>query len=212
MMRGQIPSSMFLIVWLLLTPWASEVAFSQAVVLEDFQNPDPEGFPQGWDGSRSKMTAKEAYSIHQEGETSFLKGKGANQRAFTKNITWNPKTHPILKWRWRAHSIPENTEIVAAVFASLDVDFIGIPVNTKYIWSVNKSKGTISEGGFFRPAEVVVRSGQAPLGEWIEEEVNAYEDFKDIHEHEPAEHAWGISLQSGPGVEVDFGSIEILPE
>ncbi len=30
------------------------------VVLEDFQHPDEDAFPQGWEGSRSKVTAKEA--------------------------------------------------------------------------------------------------------------------------------------------------------
>ena len=27
----------------------------------------------------------------------FLKGKGANQRVYTKNIDWNPQTHPDFK-------------------------------------------------------------------------------------------------------------------
>ncbi len=37
---------------------------SPGVVLEDFQHPDEDAFPQGWEGSRSKVTAKVAYSIH----------------------------------------------------------------------------------------------------------------------------------------------------
>ena len=48
-----------------------------------------------------------------------------------------------------------------------------------------------------------------PIGQWVEERVNAYEDFKRIHQHEPAEQAWGISIQGGPGVEVDFGPIAV---
>lgn len=179
------------------------------VVLEDFQHPDEDAFPQGWEGSRSKVTAKEAYSIHKEGETAFLKGKGANQRVYTKHIIWDPKTHPILRWRWRIHSVPENTEFIAAVFANLDLDYLFIPVSTKYVWSGTREKGDVKDGGIFSAAEVVIRSGNGPIGEWIEEEVNAYQDFKDIHNHDPAPQAWGISLQSGPGVEVDFGSIEI---
>jgi len=184
-------------------------AAPHVVVLEDFQHPDEDAFPQGWEGSRSKVTAKEAYSIHKEGETAFLKGKGANQRVYTKDITWDPKTHPILRWRWRIHSVPENTEFIAAVFANLDLDYLFIPVSTKYVWSGTREKGDVKDGGIFSAAEVVIRSGNGPIGEWIEEEVNAYQDFKDIHHHEPAPQAWGISLQSGPGVEVDFGSIEI---
>ncbi len=193
-------------------PMTSGTAFSQTVTLENFKNPDGEQFPKGWDGSRSTITAREAYAIHRQGDTAFLKGKGANQRVYTKNIDWDPRTHPILKWRWRLHVVPERAEFLAAVFANLDTDLMFIPVSTKYVWSGTKPKGSVTDGGMFGAAEVVVRSGVQPVGEWVEEEVNAYRDFKEIHQHEPAVRAWGISLQSGPGVEIDFGSIEVRAE
>ena len=106
-------------------------------------------------------------------------------------------------------SIPEDAEFVAAVFPNLDTDLVLIPVSTKYVWSIGKKKGMVTDGGFFRPAEIVVRSGNQPVGEWIEEKVNVYKDFKQIHEHEPAAQAWGISLLGGPGVEIDFGPLEV---
>ncbi|MDA0739541.1 MAG: DUF3047 domain-containing protein [Nitrospirae bacterium] len=194
-------------------PWGSLVyaddSHSSGVVLEDFQTPDADGFPQGWEGSRSKVTAQEAYSLHKEDNMAFLKGKGANQRVYTKHINWDPKTHPILRWRWRVISAPENADFMASVFANLDLDYMFIPVSTKYVWSGTRKKGDVKDGGMFGAAEVVVRTGNEQFGEWIQEEVNAYKDFIDIHKHEPAAKAWGISLQSGPGVEVDFGSIEI---
>ena len=195
-----------------LTVMASMPAFSEVVTLENFQNSDEEQFPQGWDGSRSKITAKETYSLRREGGTAFLKGKGANQRVYTKNIAWNPRTHPMLTWRWRLHVVPEKAEFIAAVFANLDTDLMFIPVSTKYVWSGTKPAGSVTDGGLFGAAEVVVRSGPQPLGEWVEETVNAYKDFIEIHDHDPAPRAWGISLQSGPGVEVDFGSIEVRAE
>jgi hypothetical protein len=80
-----------------------------------------------------------------------------------------------------------------------------IPVCTKYIWSATKPEGTVTEGGMFSGSEIVVQSGATQLGEWVEERVNAYEDFKRIHQHEPAAKAWGISIIAGPGVEIDFG-------
>ena len=196
----------------LCVPMTSGTAFSQAVTLENFESPDEEQFPKGWDGSRSTVTAREAYAIHREGDTAFLKGKGANQRVYTKNIDWDPRTHPILTWRWRLHVVPKKAEFLAAVFANLDTDLMFIPVSTKYVWSGTKAKGSVTDGGLFGAAEVVVRSGPQPVGEWVEEEVNAYRDFREIHQHEPAEWAWGISLQSGPGVEIDFGSIEVRAE
>jgi hypothetical protein len=95
------------------------------------------------------------------------------------------------------------------VYASLDTDLLFIPVFTKYIWSGSKPEGTLVEGGMFSGSEIVVQSGTAPLNEWVEERINVYEDFKRLHQHEPAEKAWGISVYAAPGVEIDFGPITV---
>lgn len=185
---------------------------ASSIVLEDFQDVDSNGFPRHWDAQRSKATAQETYTVHREDGFAFLKAKNATQRIYTKRITWNPRTHPILTWRWRLVSVPEEAEFVAAVYPSLDTDLMFIPVNTKYLWSVKKPRGTITEGGLFRSTEIVIRSGAHPIGEWVEERVNVYEDFKSIHQHEPAPLAWGISLLGGPGVEIDFGPLVAHPK
>jgi hypothetical protein len=182
------------------------------IVLEDFQNPDEQGFPQGWGAQRSTVTARETYTIQKEEGKGFLSAKSANQRVYTKQIQWDPKKHPILTWRWRVRSVPENPEFIAAIYPSLDVDFLFIPVNTKYIWSATLPVGSVKEGGIFSSTEIVIRSGTQSVGEWVEERVNVYQDFLKIHNHEPAPQAWGISLLGGPGVEVDFGSIQALAE
>ena len=185
---------------------------SGTMVLEDFSHPNEKGWPQHWDAQRSVITAQETYAVQQEDGVAFFAAKGANQRVYTKNISWDPKTHPILTWRWRVKSVPEGSELIAAMYPSLDVDLMFIPVNTKYVWSATLPVGSIKEGGMFSSTEIVIRSGAESVGEWVEERVNVYEDFLKIHEHEPAEKAWGISLLGGPGIEVDFGSIEVHRE
>ena len=181
---------------------------SGVLLLEDFSKAEPDGFPQGWQASRSETLTRQAYQIQHEGTQTFLKCKGvdSNVRIF-KRITWDPKTFPVISWRWRLHGPLGGTEPFAAVFVSLDQDFFGIPVNTKYTWSPNVPKGTVIDGGLFRPTQMVLRSGADQVGQWVQERVNAYEDFKRIHKHEPAPQAWGISLVAGPGVEIDFGPI-----
>ena len=178
-------------------------------VLEDFKNPNEKGFPQNWEAQRSTVTAHETYLIQEEAGHSFLAAKNANQRVYTKQISWDPQKYPVLSWRWRARVVPEDAEFIAAIYPSLDIDFMFIPVNTKYLWSATLPVGTVKEGGMFSSTEMVIRSGAEPLGEWVEERINVYEDFLKIHNHEPAEKAWGISLLGGPGVEVDFGSIRV---
>ncbi|NKB80406.1 MAG: DUF3047 domain-containing protein [Nitrospirales bacterium] len=183
-------------------------SLQNVVVLEDFQQPDADGFPIGWEAQRSQVTAMKAYGIQQEQDEAFLSVNGATQRVY-KRVAWDPRTMPVVTWRWRVRAVPDDAELIAAVYVSLDTDLMVIPVATKYTWSLTKPKGTLTEGGLFGAAEVVVRSGDMPVGEWVEERVNAYQDFLNIHDHEPAPKAWGISLLGGPGVEIDFDSLMI---
>jgi hypothetical protein len=195
-----------LIAWLML-PSESPFAQGQQLVLEDFHTKEADGFPANWDheSQRSHSKGREAYKVQSENGTNFLSAKDAGQRLKKKKIDWDPKAYPVLTWRWRLNKAAEGTEPLAALYASLDTDLLFIPVFTKYIWSATKAEGTLTEGGMFSGSEIVVQSGTTQLGQWVEEQVNVYEDFKRLHQHEPAAKAWGISIIAGPGVEIDFG-------
>ncbi len=187
----------------------SAIGQGQTLVLEDFRAKDSGGFPLNWDheNQRSQTKGREAYKVQAEDGVSFLSANNAGQRIKKKKIDWDPKAYPVLTWRWRLNKTAEGTEPLAAIYASLDTDLIFIPVFTKYIWSATKPEGAMVEGGMFSGSEIVVQSGAKEVGQWIEERVNVYEDFKRIHQHEPAPKAWGISIIAGPGVEIDFGPI-----
>ncbi len=184
-------------------------AQNQSLILEDFQGKEADGFPSNWDheNQRSHSKGRDAYKVQTENGVNFLAAKDAGQRIKKKKIDWDPKTFPVLTWRWRLHKATVDTEPIAAIYASLDTDLMFIPVFTKYIWSAAKPEGTLTEGGMFSGSEIVVQSGTKDVGQWFEERVNVYEDFKRIHQHEPAAKAWGISIIAGPGVEIDFGSM-----
>ena len=184
-------------------------AQSQSLVLENFQAKEADGFPMNWENEsqRSESKGRDAYKIQTEDGVNFLAAKDAGQRIKKKKIDWDPKAFPVLTWRWRLHKTRMDTEPIAAIYASLDVDLLFIPVFTKYVWSATKPEGTLTEGGIFSGSEIVVQSGTKDLDQWFEERVNVYEDFKRIHKHEPAAKAWGISIVAGPGVEIDFGSM-----
>ena len=195
------------VITLLVLPLGWFPAQAQQLVLEDFQTKEADGFPASWDheSQRSHSKGRDAYKVQAENGAHFLSAKDAGQRIKKKKIDWDPKAYPVLTWRWRLNKTSEGTEPLAAVYASLDTDLLFIPVFTKYIWSATKPEGTVTEGGMFSGSEIVVQSGTTQLGQWVEERVNAYEDFKRIHQHEPAAKAWGISIIAGPGVEIDFG-------
>ena len=176
------------------------------MVLDDYTVKDADGFPAGWKAQRQETKARMQYTVQSEKGMTFLAGKGADQRVY-KRIAWDPRAMPIVTWRWRVRQAPAGADPVAAVFVSLDTDLMVIPVATKYVWSQTKEVGTTTEGGLFDASEIVLQKGPKGFGEWVEQRVNAYEDFKRIHRHEPAVEAWGISLLAGPGVEVDFGPV-----
>ena len=182
-------------------------------VLEDFSRAEPDGFPVGWQASRNDAATRKAYVVARDGEQSMLRTKGvdAQMRIFNR-VAWDPKEYPIVTWRWRLRAAPSSSEMWAAVFVSLDTDLLIIPVSTKYAWASTGTVGSIKEGELFGAAEVVVRSGPQPIGQWVEERVNVYADFLKVHNHEPAPTAWGISLVTGPGVELDFGRISIAKQ
>jgi hypothetical protein len=184
-------------------------AQSQSLVLEDFQTKDAEGFPVNWEheNQRSQSKGRDAYKVQTEDGVNFLAVKDAGQRIKKKKIDWDPKAFPVLTWRWRLQKATTDTEPIAAIYASLDTDLMFIPVFTKYVWSATKPEGTLTEGGIFSGSEIVVQSGTKAVGEWFEERVNVYADFKRIHKHEPAAKAWGISIIAASGVEIDFGSM-----
>ena len=184
-------------------------AQSQSLILEDFQVKEADGFPSNWEheSQRSQSKGRDAYKVQTENGVNFLAAKDAGQRIKKKKIDWDPKALPVLTWRWRLQKATTDTEPIAAIYASLDIDLMFIPVFTKYVWSATKPEGTLTEGGMFSGSEIVVQSGTKEVGQWFEERVNVYEDFKRIHRHEPAAKAWGISIIAGPGVEIDFGSM-----
>lgn len=191
----------------------SVIAQERILVLEDFQAKETDGFPPLWDheNQRSQSKGREAYKVRSENGTNFLSAKDAGQRIKKKKIDWDPKAYPILTWRWRLNKATAGTEPLAAVYASLDTDLLFIPVFTKYLWSASKPEGTLIEGGMFSGSEIVVQTGAKETGQWFEERVNVYDDFKRIHQHEPAAKAWGISIVAGPGVEIDFGPLIAAP-
>ncbi len=178
------------------------------LVLDDYSTKDVDGFPTTWKAQRQEAKARKQYTVQSERGATFLTARDADQRVY-KKIAWDPRAMPIVTWRWRVKKAPAGADPIAAVFVSLDTDLLVIPVATKYVWSQTRDVGTRTEGGLFDASEIVLQKGPKGFGEWVWQRVNAYEDFKQIHRHEPAVQAWGISLQGGPGVEVDFGSIMV---
>ena len=106
---------------------------------------------------------------------------------YKQPLDWNDKLlseceKTINKW-YESYTDIKKQVLIPEDYLSPLYDDLNTP---GYIANLHKlfekaQKGEIKDGGFFGAAEVVLRSGNEPVGEWIEEEVNAYKDFVEIH-------------------------------
>ncbi len=104
----------------------------------------------------------------------------------------NLRIHNKLRWRWRVWSLPtaadEEVKDKNDSGAAVRIIFHGglRARMLKYVWSSTLPKGTETESaGNGKIKVIVLQSGMSQAGEWIWEEVNAYEDYKRVFGGEP---------------------------
>ena len=179
--------------------WISPAGDS-TFVLESFDYPRflntyPDNIWEGRSGFRYSKTRKEEvyYRIQKEADNYYLSaevtglavnfGREAKVTFRGRQINANLRLHQKLRWRWRVHSLPEGSDetdsdkndSAAAVRLVFGTGFLS-GKTLKYIWSETLPVGTVIEGS--RQHVIVLRSGKENLGEWVWEEVNAYEDYR----------------------------------
>ncbi len=178
------------------------------IVLEDFSQ-----YPQGWNDKGDLSKANEIYqSVRNEAEVYLRARVGSESVRIFKKISWDSKTFPIMEWKWRIKKWPEAGAAQVYLYIALDKDFFGIPIIIKYVWSLDLAEGTVKDGGFFMPTEVVIRSGSTDSDAWVVQRVNARADFKRIIGRDPKGEAYGIGILIDPGMEVEFGEIIAVRE
>jgi hypothetical protein len=178
-------------------------AESDRMILEDFSR-----FPEQWESRSGLSKINEVYQVITHERKVFLRARtGSESVRIFKKIAWDSEAFPIVEWRWKINQWPKDQASNVYFYISLDRDVFGIPTLIKYIWSGHDAVGTIKDGGFFRPMEVVVRSGSNESGDWAIQRVNARADFRQFIGRIPKGRAYGIGILVDPGMDVEFGEI-----
>lgn len=170
------------------------------IQVEDFSRFKVGTFPEGWKargGDGSKI-----YTVKADSE-SYLEAKSLNSSVpIAKEFEYDLKEHPFLSWQWRVFELPqggdERYKKTGDSAAGIYVIFPGVlrPDNIKYVWSSSLPVGTTTESPYNSKTKIVVlRNQSSPLGTWVSEKVNVYEDYKRLFGCEP-KHVQAIGLMS----------------
>ena len=164
---------------------------SAVKLIEDFEGVTP---MDDWsirtfgDSTRYRIVTQEGNSVMHARADSAASG-------YFKKVDLDPKEWPVLSWRWKVTELPDSGDVrfketddygarVYVVFPR----FLKWKTKTiSYIWSRELEPGT-SVPNPWLPDNVVMiaaQSGEARLGEWIEEQQPVYDDYKRIFGEEP---------------------------
>jgi hypothetical protein len=200
----------------------TQPAATKEMQLETFQEDQVGTFPARWKVRGDEAEARKIYKVAEENGEHFLhaftRAQGVQiglERAF------KPQEFPILRWRWRARQLPpgaddrkkDTNDSAAAIYVIFDSRML--PRVLKYVWSSTLPVGTrIDNPVYWRAKTVVLESGSAAVGEWREETVNVYQDYKELFGIEPGD-VQGIGIltdsdMTGTVAEADYADFVLL--
>jgi hypothetical protein len=131
----------------------------------------------------------------------------ASASGLTREIRIDPREYPIVQWRWKVENVlkkgnvrrKEGDDYPARLYIAFEYDPASLGFFEKaeyemakllygqypplgainYIWESTAPVGTLVPNPFTKRAMmIVVESGDARLGQWVDEERNVFEDYQ----------------------------------
>jgi hypothetical protein len=219
---------------------SSQSAVAEAQILENFENEFINALPSAWydrDGNDKlinygpEIAGSFHYKVVEEDGNKFLRYEGTEAKHINYPLINKEEINiyetPVLTWKVRAHSLPENgnenvnesNDSVASVYVVFDfghVLFKRVPKSIRYTWSTTLPEGTELSKFFGNQKIVVVESGGDKAGQWVTFKRNILEDYKRLFGDKPPKKPLAILLLSdgdstGSYVKADYDDIKLLP-
>jgi len=182
------------------SPHAAEEA---CIVLDDFARATAGQFPADW--KPRKDEGREIYRVREEGSQRFLhaEAKGTGIQAGRETPTWDLAKYPILTWSWRPREFPRGADernsatndSALAVYVAVPHSKVRGPKAVKYVWSEKLPVGTRLESNGGLTQARVLRSGVPASREaWVEERVNALQEWKAAFKESGTPKVGGIAV------------------
>ena len=201
-----------------------QLATTDSVVpLETFDEYQPASFPGQWQVRGDEAAARVVYQVAEESGNRFLHARAERQDVqIGLPHACQPKEFPSLRWRWRVARLPpgaseqalETNDSAAGVYVIFDNRLM--PRVIKYVWSSTLPVGTrLASPVYWRAKVVVLQSGPSGIGEWRQETVDFYQDYKNLFGAEPGE-VQGIAVltdadATASAAEADYDDFALLP-
>ena len=171
--------------------------------------------PDGWKPlTFKKIPNSTAYELVADGTTVVVKATSdASASGLTREIKVDPSVFPVVHWRWKVENLLTRSDVTrksgddypARLYITFEYDpqkvsfakklkykagqvlFGDIPIAAlNYIWDSKTPIGTIVDNAYTDFAKmIVVESGAAKVGMWVEESRNVYQDYKQAFGEEP---------------------------
>ena len=175
------------------------------IAIADF-SATPEGqLPIGWGWRDRHDDDEKLYEVKRDGNRSYLaaQDRGASV-ILLRSAHWNPRSHPIMTWCWRADALPpggderydHTNDSVAGVYVIFSQNWLlRIPKHIKYVWSTTLPEGTVGRRNrIARPYFFVLESGDQSQGKWTMEVVDLQETYRRVYKGKPNKRTSGIGI------------------
>lgn len=180
------------------------IATSQGVLLENFESDEPGTLPAAWlnrdgDGIPATYSGKDRqeyqYQIIEEEGNRFLRYMGSNAKHLNFPLRNRPNLDltetPILRWRWRAHELPNGgnerddkfNDTAASVYIVYEMGKVliqRVPKAVRFTWSSTVRVGESFDKLYGNQWIFVRESGRDSLGQWVTEEVDLEALYKTL--------------------------------
>lgn len=162
-----------------------------------------------------KIEKHTVYTVVKDGDAVVVKAVShASASGLTRAITINLKDYPIVQWRWKVANVlkkgdvtkKEGDDYPARLYITFEYDSSKVgffdkatyetarllygqypPIGAiNYIWESTAPKGTVAPNPYAEQVTmIVVESGTERLNQWMSEERNIYEDYKQAFGEDP---------------------------
>ncbi|MFH0872510.1 MAG: DUF3047 domain-containing protein [bacterium] len=162
-----------------------------------------------------KIERHTSYTLVKEEGVVVVKAEAnASASGLIREIKIDPKTFPMVEWRWKVGNIlkkgdvskKEGDDYPARIYITFEYDpgKLGLLEKAQYeaarllygqypplaainyIWESKAPKGTIVPNPYTRRVKmIVVESGPEKLNQWVREERNLYQDYRQAFGEEP---------------------------